>query len=90
MTRSSKGRRGGRRDSAPEATSTPAPIPAQPPADLAGLPPLYTLKDVARHLSVSRSTLRRMVNAGSVPVVRVGGQLRFDILAVRAAIDRHR
>lgn len=55
------------------------------------LPPvLYTLREVAQNLSVSRSTIRRLVAAGQIPVIRVGGQLRFDILAVRAAVERAR
>lgn len=59
----------------PEATST--------------LPPtLYSLRDVAKFLNVSRSTVRRLVDTGQIPSMRVGGQLRFDILAVRAAINR--
>jgi excisionase family DNA binding protein len=54
------------------------------------MPPLYTLREVARNLNVSRSTLWRMVKAGLVPHSRVGKQIRFDILAVRAMLDRHR
>ncbi len=58
-------------------------------AELSGAPPLYTLREVARHLGVSRSTLQRMTQAGLIPHMRVGRQLRFDILAVRAALAPH-
>ena len=100
MTRSTKARRGERLTAEAASTSVPlaappaapAPVPAAPatPGTLAGLPPLYTLREVARNLNVSRSTIWRMTKAGAVPYMRVGKQIRFDLLAVRAAIDRHR
>ena len=48
------------------------------------------MREVARHLGVSKSTLWRLTQAGQIPYVRVGKQLRYDMLAVRAALDRHR
>jgi excisionase family DNA binding protein len=69
-----------------EATSAPTPAET---AELAGAPPLYTLREIARNLGVSKSTLWRMVQAGRIPYFKVGKQLRFDILAVRAALAPH-
>jgi excisionase family DNA binding protein len=61
------------------------------PEATSDLPPtLYSLREVARYLNVSRSTVRRLVETAQIPSMRVGGQLRFDILAVRAAIERVR
>ena len=52
------------------------------------LPTLYTVRQIAHHLNVSRSTIRRMVQLGQIPSTRVGGQLRFDVLAVRSRLDK--
>jgi excisionase family DNA binding protein len=45
---------------------------------------LLSPSEVAGWLSVSRATVYRLVDAGQIPVVRVGGQLRFD----RAELER--
>ena len=51
--------------------------------------PLMSLKECADYLGVGRSTLRRYVKNGIVPSVRVGGHVKFDVLVVRAAINRN-
>lgn len=53
----------------------------------AGLP-LYTVRDIALHLKVSRNTIRKMVTLGQIPYVRVGKQIRFDPVAVRSRLDK--
>lgn len=54
----------------PRPTETPAPLPPLDPNRL------MRLDEVAPRLAVSLATLRRMVAAGRLPVVRVGRQLR--------------
>ena len=49
---------------------------------------LLSARALSDHLNVSRSTIRRLVKSGRIPFSRVGKQLRFDLLAVRAVIDR--
>lgn len=61
---------------------------AESPAS--SLPPtaLVTIKELSRYLNVSRSTLWKLVHSGQVPHVRVGNQYRFDVVAVRGAMER--
>ncbi len=40
--------------------------------------PLLSVTEAAEYLSVSRTTVYRLVHAGAVPAVKVGGQLRLD------------
>lgn len=53
--------------------------------DAAGL---LTIRDVANRLSVSLATVRRLIEAGELPRVRVGGSVRFETLDVEALIAR--
>jgi excisionase family DNA binding protein len=39
---------------------------------------LLTVRDVARRLAVSEKTIRRMVDHGLLPALRVGHAVRFD------------
>jgi excisionase family DNA binding protein len=39
---------------------------------------LLTIREVARRLAVSEKTIRRLVEAGRLPALRVGHGLRFD------------
>ena len=41
-------------------------------------PPLLRVRDVARRLEVSRATAYRLIGAGQIPAVRVGGSIRVD------------
>lgn len=38
---------------------------------------LYTIKELAKHLKVSEKTIRRRINELSVPVYRIGRQIRI-------------
>jgi excisionase family DNA binding protein len=63
-----------------------------PPVSNGPATSLLSVKQIANHLNVSRSTIHRMVKSGQIPYKRMGGKrghLRFDVLAVRAALDRH-
>lgn len=52
---------------------------------------LVTALELSRKLSISRSTVYRMVAAGIIPSIRVGSRLggrRFDEADVREALER--
>ncbi len=51
---------------------------------------LLTPGEVSTELTISRSTIYRLVAAGEVDFVRIGGQLRFEPPAVAAFVERHR
>lgn len=44
---------------------------------------LWDTDDVAAYLKVSRSTVRRRVEAMEIPYIRLGGLIRFEPDAVR-------
>jgi excisionase family DNA binding protein len=46
--------------------------------------PLWTVKEVADFLRVSRSWVYHRVEAGELPCLRIGALLRFDPESVRA------
>ncbi len=54
--------------------------------------PLIGIAEVARLLSVSKITIRRKVNAGELPCIRLspGGPLRFDLRDIEKFIERHK
>lgn len=43
---------------------------------------LLTVADLCAFLQVSRSTVNRLVSAGEIPVVKIGGSIRFSPAAV--------
>lgn len=47
---------------------------------------LLDIRELARELKVGRSTLYKLTKEGAVPAIRVGGQLRFDIIEVTHAL----
>lgn len=51
---------------------------------------LVSVKELSRHLSVSRGTIHRLVRIGQIPYTQVGRQKRFDLVAVRSVLDRAR
>ena len=53
-------------------------------------PRLLTPAEVSHELAISRSTLYRLVAAGQLQAVRVGGQLRFERIAVGRFLELHR
>lgn len=50
---------------------------------------LMTAREICEYLQIGRSTLKRYVNNGLIPVIRMGGNIRFDVVAVRTAIERN-
>ncbi len=50
--------------------------------------PLLTVNETAEYLSVSRSTIYRLVERAEVPSHKVGGQIRFDRDELRSYIHR--
>jgi excisionase family DNA binding protein len=51
--------------------------------------PLMSAREISNYLGVSRTTLRRYVQNGIIPFIKIGGLQRFDVLAVRSALDRN-
>jgi excisionase family DNA binding protein len=51
---------------------------------------LLTVDDVRDLLTISRPGLTRLVDAGELPVIRIGTRLRFDQADVAALIARGR
>lgn len=47
---------------------------------------LMTLARAARHLGVPQSWLRQQADAGTVPVLRAGNRLLFNVGCVREAL----
>ena len=52
--------------------------------------PLMSAREISIYLGVSKSTIWRYVKTGQIPVVRIGSLCKFDVLAVRSALDRTR
>jgi len=50
--------------------------------------PLVKASVIARHFSVSTTSVRNWARAGDIPFVRIGSSLRFDLDAVKAATER--
>jgi excisionase family DNA binding protein len=59
-------------------------------ASVVGSSPLLTYPEAAALLRVSRSTLTRLVAARRIPHLRIGAQVRFDPIALKAhfAVDQ--
>ena len=71
-----------RAERAPLIRASPGAITLDGPAS-----PLMTVTDLAGYLNVSTKTIKRLVETGSVPSIRIGDTHRFDIHAVRRKID---
>jgi excisionase family DNA binding protein len=54
------------------------------------MPKLLTMADVEHVLGVSRMGAYRLIDAGELPVIRIGTRLRFDQADVAALIARGR
>ena len=46
-------------------------------ASIAGIEPCYTIEEVAAHLNISVSNMRRLVNSGAIPAIQIGRQYRI-------------
>lgn len=53
------------------------------------VPQLLTFDEAARRLVVCKRTVRRLVERGDLPVVRVGGSVRITAAALTAYITVH-
>jgi excisionase family DNA binding protein len=51
-----------------------------------GMKPLLTVSDLARILSVPKSSIYRWSAAGKIPTLKVGALIRFDVQEVKASI----
>jgi excisionase family DNA binding protein len=51
-------------------------------------PHLLTIRQAAKSLGVSRTTLRRLITLGQLPVWREGDRVYVDPLSAQVAIDR--
>ena len=51
---------------------------------------LSSLKQIARQLNVSEATIRRLIERGELPGIRIGRVLRVDQADVEALIRRWR
>lgn len=49
---------------------------------------LLTIQEVAERLTVSRATVRRLIQTGQLPRIKVGGSVRFEAPDVQALIER--
>ena len=54
--------------------------------------PLLGIGEVARLLSVSKITVRRLVSAGELPSIRLtkGGPHRFDMRDIEKFVEKHK
>ena len=68
----------------PQAKPPAPPFPAQKPTRL------LIPTEAAGFLSISSRTLTRLVVAGDLPCVRIGGQRRFELEALLAYVARQR
>ena len=48
---------------------------------------LYTVRQVAETLLVSQMTVRRLISTGKLSALRVGGQIRLSLSAIRTYLD---
>lgn len=52
-------------------------------AKTAAVAPLLTVRDVAKRLQVSERTVRRLIEAGDLAVIHIGGLVRVSEEALR-------
>jgi excisionase family DNA binding protein len=51
---------------------------------------MFDKQNLARYFGVSVDTIERLVKAGDLPAVRIGGQVRFTLEDVDGFIHKHR
>lgn len=49
---------------------------------------LISLDDLTKEIALSAGTIRARVRDGSLPAIRIGRRVLFDLAAVRAAMER--
>lgn len=49
---------------------------------------LIALDDLTKEIALSAGTIRARVRDGSLPAIRIGRRVLFDLAAVRAALER--
>ena len=50
---------------------------------------LYTRKEIADYIGVSERTISNMMRTRRIPVIRIGGNVRFDPVKVRKALEKY-
>ena len=50
---------------------------------------LLTIKELAAHLAISTRTIRRYISEGYIPLIRIGGVVRFEASSVQEWLSRH-
>ncbi len=63
---------------------------SEQPAKTFALPRLLDLEGTARELDVSKVTVRRLIDRGAFPALRVGQQIRVDRADLARYIDEQR
>lgn len=51
---------------------------------------MLTVKDVMNRLNLSKPTIYRLVENGEIPVIRIGGSLRFEEREIEDFINSKR
>ena len=51
---------------------------------------ILTMKEAADYLRVSRATMYRIIESGSLPAFRVNGSLRFYFKEIKAYTERNK
>jgi excisionase family DNA binding protein len=67
-------------------TTAPKPPPAPPPAPIEG-PAYLTLNSAAKEVSLSRSTLYRMINQGQIIARKVGKRTLIEAKSLQQAVN---
>lgn len=63
------------------------PEPAPPHSLNVSTSPLVSKQEAARHFNVSTATIDRLCRSGEIPYITIGDSRRFDLVAVRAALE---
>lgn len=50
---------------------------------------LYNRKQIADYIGVSERTISNMMRTRRIPVIRIGGNVRFDPVKVRKALEKY-
>jgi excisionase family DNA binding protein len=53
-------------------------------------PRLYSIKDAGKYLGRSEWSMRRLIWAGHLPSVRIGGRIHLDVKDMDTLIEQHK